>query len=135
MRRKITRVVTIAVLIGTILCFLSVSHASNPEIERSVGTKLFHKLGRGITNVFTGWIEIPRGIAQTWRETDPFTGFFVGGCKGIAWGWVRTMSGFYDILTFPIPAPTDYQPLFEPEFILPEIWGETLPELPGEEFE
>ena len=49
--------------------------ASDLEREQTEVGKMFHKLGRGVTNVLTGWIEIPRNIAETWKKTDPFTGF------------------------------------------------------------
>ena len=81
------------------------SWAVDLEREHSESGKIFHKLGRGITNVLTGWVEIPYNIAETWKKTDPFTGFIVGGVKGIAWGWARTCTGFYDIFTFPFPLP------------------------------
>ncbi len=97
--------------------------------EASTSHKIFHKLGRGATNLLTGWIEIPRYIAKEWREYDPFTGFFVGGAEGCAWAVGRTATGAYDICTFFLPIPADYEPLMEPEFILPGIWGEPIPEM------
>ena len=89
--------------------------------------KMFRKLGRGATNIFTGWMEIPKNISKQWRAYDPFTGFFVGGVEGVAWGVGRTMVGVYDTVTFFLPIPADYEPLMEPEFILPGIWGDPLP--------
>ena len=88
---------------------------------------MLHKLGRGVVNVLTGWLEIPYYMAEEWKRTDPFTGIVVGGIKGIAWGWARTCTGFFDIVSFPFPIPKDYEPLMEPEFLLPEIWGEPFP--------
>ena len=90
---------------------------------------MFHKLGRGTVNLLTGWIEIPKNIAKRWREYDPFTGFIVGGCEGAAWGLGRTATGAYDMVTFFLPIPEDYQPLMEPEFILPGLWGASIPEM------
>ena len=86
-----------------------------------------HKLGRGIVNVLTGWIEIPKNVAVEWKKTDPFSGVVIGTVKGFGWGWGRTVSGVYDIVTFPLPVPEDYNPLMEPEFILPDIWGADFP--------
>lgn len=90
-------------------------------------SKALTKLGRGIVNVLTGWVEIPKNIATEWRRTDPFSGFVVGTIKGIGWTIGRTISGAYDIITFPVPVPKEYKPLMEPEYILPSVWGESLP--------
>lgn len=95
--------------------------------EGTAATKIAHKLGRGVVNVFTGWIEIPKNMAKRWRQYDPITGIVVGGVEGLFMGFGRTATGFYDVFTFPLAIPENYQPLMEPEFILPSIWGESLP--------
>jgi putative exosortase-associated protein (TIGR04073 family) len=97
--------------------------------EGTQANKMFHKLGRGAVNTLTGWIEIPKNMAKQWRNYDPFTGIIVGGVEGAAWGVGRTATGLYDMVTFCLPIPEDYQPLMEPEFILPGIWGEPIPEM------
>ena len=120
----------VAVVIGAIfaLCLLSApGFADDLYREKSDVGKMMTKLGRGFVNVLTGWIEIPKNIAETWKETDPFTGFVVGTVKGMGWGWARTCTGFYDITTFLFPVPEDYESLIEPAYILPSIWGEPLP--------
>jgi putative exosortase-associated protein (TIGR04073 family) len=91
-----------------------------------------HKLGRGILNTFTGFLEVPKRIAQVWRDTDPVTGAVVGGIEGLGWGLARTATGIYDIVTFPIPVPANYEPLMQPEFVMPELWGATIPGLAGD---
>lgn len=95
--------------------------------ENSDIDKIFHKLGRGVVNLLTGWVEIPRNIAKEWRRTDPFTGTVIGLFKGLGWGIARTFSGFYEIISFPFPVPRNYEPIMQPEFILPTVWGERLP--------
>lgn len=89
--------------------------------------KMFHKLGRGLSNVLLGWVEIPKNIAKEWRQTEPFTGTIVGFVKGIGWAVARTVAGFYEVISFPFPVPRDYQPIMYPEFVLPSVWGERLP--------
>ena len=126
-----------------ILCSFTLnSWATDMEREHSQFGQMIHKLSRGVMNVITGWMEIPYwgvmnvitgwmeipyNITETWKDTDPFTGFVVGGIKGFFWGWARTCTGLYDVVTFPFPVPKDYEPLMEPEYILPEIWGEPFP--------
>jgi putative exosortase-associated protein (TIGR04073 family) len=105
------------------------SHAADEDIYRQNTdiNRMFHKLGRGIVNVLTGWIEIPKNVAKEWRQTDPFTGLVLGTIKGVGWGFGRTIAGVYEVITFPFPIPKDYNPVMQPEFILPSIWGESLP--------
>lgn len=97
-------------------------YRENSDIE-----KIFGKLGRGVVNVLTGWVEIPKTIAKEWRRTDPFTGTIVGFFKGLGWGVARTLAGFYEVVSFPFPVPRGYEPVMEPEYILPTVWGERLP--------
>lgn len=104
-----------------------ITSAAEIEQENSDINKMFHKLGRGIVNVFTGWLEIPKQTAQEWRRTDPFTGTVLGVVKGVVWGVARTFAGFYEVISFPFPVPSNYEPVMEPEFVLPTIWGERLP--------
>jgi putative exosortase-associated protein (TIGR04073 family) len=89
--------------------------------------KIFTKLGRGVVNVLTGWVEIPRNIAKEWRRTDPFTGTVIGLFRGLGWAVARTFAGFYEIISFPFPVPRNYEPIMQPEYILPTVWGERLP--------
>ncbi|MDX2175334.1 MAG: exosortase system-associated protein, TIGR04073 family [Candidatus Sumerlaeia bacterium] len=95
--------------------------------EQTDISKMFHKLGRGVSNVLFGWIEVPRNIAKEWRKTDPFTGTILGTVQGVVWTVGRTLGGVYDVVSFPFPIPNDYQPLMEPEFVLPTVWGDRLP--------
>ena len=121
------------IALAMVAAFAGVLALSSPAPAQTVNRrdttfdKALHKLGRGIANILTGWMEIPKEIAEAWRETDPFTGFIVGSIKGIGYTVVRIVAGFYEILTFPMPFPEDYAPIIEPEFVLPPIFGEDLP--------
>ena len=124
------KILTASLLIAVVFCMTGTGHAPGYDDvtrERSEVSQMTHKLGRGIVNILTGWIEIPKTIADKWRETDPATGFVMGFIQGSGWAFCRTATGFYDTVSFPFPAPDDYLPLMEPEFILPSIWGDELP--------
>jgi putative exosortase-associated protein (TIGR04073 family) len=95
--------------------------------DTSTFGRMQHKLGRGLANLFTGVVEIPKNISREWRRTDPATGIIVGGVKGIGWAATRTAVGAFETVTFPVPAPPNYEPLMMPEYPLPGIWGEQLP--------
>lgn len=76
-----------------------------------------HKLGRGGINIATGWIEIPKSIYQITVEDGIVVGLSIGTADGIAKAIVRTGGGVYDIVTFPVPIPEFYEPVYSPEFV------------------
>lgn len=89
--------------------------------EGSVIEKMGKKLGRGIVNVATGWVELPRNIYDTSVETNnPLMGITYGTLKGVGMTVVRTGAGAYDVVTFLFPVPQDYQPILKPEFVFEE---------------
>ena len=64
-----------------------------------------HKLGCGLTNVFTGWIEVPKQTYLGTRQDNPIIGVSGGLFKGLANTVLRAAIGLYDVVTFPIPSP------------------------------
>lgn len=89
--------------------------------ESSVPGKMARKFGRGLCNVALGWCEIPKNIMNSCEEINPYAGWFVGLIKGIGMTLARTLAGVWDIVTFPIPAPSDYEPVMEPEFVFESL--------------
>lgn len=77
----------------------------------------FTKLGRGVANTLTGWVELPKNIYNTSVEDNAFTGMTLGLAKGAGMSIVRTGAGIYEIVTFPFPLPQDYAPIIEPEYV------------------
>jgi putative exosortase-associated protein (TIGR04073 family) len=122
---KTASFLTLLAIVGTM--FLATPSSAQIERRDTDFDRMLHKLGRGIANVLTGWMEIPKEIAEAWRETDPITGLIVGTIKGVGYTIVRVVAGVYEILTFPMPFPENYEPIIEPEFVLPPIFGEDLP--------
>jgi putative exosortase-associated protein (TIGR04073 family) len=78
------------------------------------------KLGRGLANTVTGVVEIPKKIYLISKNDNPLLGFTWGWIKGTAVGLLRTAAGVYETVTFPIPAPADYEPIINPEFVFEE---------------
>ena len=76
------------------------------------------KLGRGVANTLTGPLELPRNIVSVTEEEGYAAGLTYGILKGIAWSVLRTTVGIYETITFPIPLPSNYDPILEPEFLL-----------------
>ena len=75
------------------------------------------KLGRGVVNIVTGWVELPKRIYETSQAQGAAAGLTWGVLRGLGYGFIRTTAGFYELFTFPFPAPPDYLPLIQPEYI------------------
>jgi putative exosortase-associated protein (TIGR04073 family) len=67
-----------------------------------------HKAGRGLTNVLTGWIEVPKQIHMGSQEANPVTGLAWGFVKGVGLTVLRGGVGIYEAVTFAIPYPKDF---------------------------
>lgn len=78
---------------------------------------MLRKLGRGLANVVTGVVEIPKGVQETFYEEGPVAAASWGLIDGIYKFFARTLTGIYEVVTFPIPLPADYEPIVQPEFL------------------
>jgi len=121
---RVVVVITAVLIMTTSMAFAR--GADDISRDQSRAGKMVHKLGRGFVNFATGWLELPKSIADQWERYDPFTGFALGTVKGVVWGAQRTAIGVYEVATFPLAIPKDYKPLMEPEFILTDIWGKQI---------
>jgi len=75
------------------------------------------KLVRGGVNLATGWVELPKRITETTNANGAFAGWTGGLLRGLGYGFVRTVAGAYELVTFPFPAPPRYAPVIQPEFV------------------
>ncbi len=85
--------------------------------EQSMAGLMGKKLLRGIANVSTGWMEVPKQIYRIGKEEGILAGALRGPIEGLGMFAGRTIGGAYEILTFPVPIPNPEQPLFEPAFV------------------
>ena len=100
----------------SIVCVTSAFAATNPV----------QKLGRGIVNVVTAPVEIPKEIRAHWIKGSEKTyhiivWIFCGTVKGVVMTGARIGSGSWDIATAPINIPQDYAPLLKPEYVF-DYW-------------
>ncbi|MFH1645208.1 MAG: exosortase system-associated protein, TIGR04073 family [Candidatus Omnitrophota bacterium] len=115
--KKGAKVTIVAVLI---LCFAAITLPAFAQ-EGSVVEKMGKKLGRGIVNIVTGWVELPKNIYDTSVETEnPLMGITYGTLKGVGMSVVRTGAGAYEVVTFLFPLPQDYEAILDPEFVFEE---------------
>jgi putative exosortase-associated protein (TIGR04073 family) len=105
MRRSAVSIIAIVVAVvfsvGSVYAASCASCApctSSCKTEELVGG-MGKKFVRGVTNVFTGWVEIPVQISKGYNKAC-FGGACVGICTGV-WHFVgRTASGFGDMAGF-----------------------------------
>ncbi len=75
----------------------------------------FDKLGRGVANVATGWMDVPKEMEKrSDDDSNLFAALLVAPVKGLLKAVGRTVVGAYEIVTFPIPT---YKPVIDPEFV------------------
>ena len=72
-----------------------------------------HKMGRGIVNVLTGWIEVPKQMQLGSQESNPVSGVGMGLLKGAGLTLLRGGVGIFEAVTFPIPYPKDFGSPYE----------------------
>lgn len=72
-----------------------------------------HKMGRGVGNVLTCWIEIPKNFHLGMQEENPVLGASWGLLKGLGLGLTRLAVGAFESVTFPIPYPNHYASPYE----------------------
>jgi putative exosortase-associated protein (TIGR04073 family) len=84
-------------------------------IDRAMGRYRLHaafaKLGRGLSNIAGGWLEVPANVGLYRSSRDTGGSFFTGLTYGLVRGVARTGVGFYETVTFPIPFPKCFAPI------------------------
>lgn len=105
-----SRSLAITVLVLVVIGLLTISAPSYAQ-------DAFKKLGRGVVNSLTGWLEIPKGVVDESKANNVFMGLTVGTIKGLGLGLVRTGAGIYETVTFPFPIPEGYEPIVKPEYV------------------
>lgn len=71
------------------------------------------KLGRGVVNATTGWVEVPKQATLGAQEAG-LPGLFGGLFQGLAQGIARTVAGGYEVGSFWAPIPDRYEPVMKP---------------------
>ena len=101
----VTSVLMIATAIA-LLVWPMVSHADTA----------WHKAGRGLAEITTAFLEIPGNIITTSNREGKAAGWTEGFAKGLGMFILRPPIGVYELVTAPIPAPANYEPILSPEY-------------------
>ena len=72
-----------------------------------------NKLGRGVVNATTGWVEIPKRAVQGGQQAGA-AGAVVGFFNGLGMAVTRSVAGGFEIGTFLVPNPNGWGPLMKP---------------------
>jgi len=105
------------ILIGLVI-FLLTSAIAIPAYSFDIYDPM-KKLARGGCNMLT----FPLELYYQFKEVNTYDGPVAAATWGLAKGFfmsgVRLVVGAYEIVTFPIPIPKDYEPILtDPEFML-----------------
>jgi putative exosortase-associated protein (TIGR04073 family) len=87
----------------------------SPKPETIVG-KMAFKFARGITNVATCVVELPKQSYLCVRDQGG-VGFVVGPLKGIGMTAYRALIGSVETVFFLVPQPGYYDPMVDPDFV------------------
>ncbi|MCH2174096.1 MAG: exosortase system-associated protein, TIGR04073 family [Lentisphaeria bacterium] len=111
-----------AVAIFATLSFVTSTQANEPDADltrvepRGFAVSMDHtptrKLGRGISNILFGILEVPYTMVQVDREYGGAAGFTWGLIKGVKRFVIRVVVGVYEVFTFWGKQGT----IIEPEF-------------------
>ena len=108
MRRCCHKIILISLAVVALMNIATPSFAQDPG----------KKLGRGVVNILTGWVELPKNMYETSQQSNAFVGATIGFIKWLGMTVVRTGAGVYDAATFPFPLPKKFKPVLEPEYVM-----------------
>lgn len=111
-----------------LLSFTTPCFAQDTLKPEAVVEKMAFKLARGVTNIGTSIVELPKQSYLTVRDRGN-VGYVIGPLKGIGMGLYRLLMGGVETIFFMVPQPGYYDPIVEPEFVW-NGWEERRPE-PG----
>ena len=111
--RRTIRIALLVLLLATGL-YPAPAHAAN----------VFTKLGRGVANTATGWVELPASIGEKKREGTAVLWLVTGTVEGLIKAVTRTFYGVWDIVSCPIP-PYDGPLLDPPTLATMDAWPPT----------
>jgi putative exosortase-associated protein (TIGR04073 family) len=113
------------VLVAAVLSVAVTGFARGPFYSESIPARSSRKFTRGLLNTVFFWAEVPKEVNRDWQNVDPLTGVFTGTGKGIYKGAQRFGAGIYEMVTFPIDSPANYQPIIYPETVMEDgvDWG------------
>ena len=106
-------VLALTLLILTVATPCLAIEAQKPE---AIADKMAFKFVRGVTNVATAVVEIPKQSYLTVRDRGG-VGYVVGPLKGLGMTFYRGLVGVAEAVFFMVPQPGYYDPMIDPEYV------------------
>ncbi len=110
--RQVVTIISVVLM----TCLSSVSFAQEEKKPETIVGKMSTKFVRGITNVATSVVELPKQTYVTVRD-DGAVGIVTGPLKGIGMTVYRAFIGAVETVFFPVPQPGYYDPMIDPEYV------------------
>ena len=67
-----------------------------------------YKMGRGLVNIVTCWVEVPRCLVY-YNSQVPVLGLVVGACQGVGFTAIRAFAGVADFVSFGFMSDSIYE--------------------------
>ena len=99
-----------------LLLFATSSFAIDGQPPEAIAEKMAIKLVRGVANVATSLVEVPKQSYLTIRDRGA-SGYVVGPLKGMGMAFYRLFVGVAETVFFAVPQPGYYDPMIQPEFV------------------
>ena len=90
--------------------------ATADQQPEMIAEKMAIKLTRGVTNVVTSIVELPKQTILTGRDMGP-VGYVIGPIKGVGMTLYRGVIGVVETVFCMVPQPGYYDPMMDPEFV------------------
>lgn len=100
-------------LVVLVNCAVTAAWAGDESVVEAAGQKAVRGLGNAGLGVV---VEIPKTVYYDTLEDGPVYGLTVGLLEGLSWGIARTLTGVYEVVTFPFPVPEGYRPIYKPSY-------------------
>jgi len=98
--------------------------------HKDYGQAVGRKLQRGASNIAFGWVEIPAGISEIGNKHGVGAAATWGVVHGVGRAIQRTAVGIFEVITFPVGLPQNFEPIIEPEYVLGQDNIETAEDSP-----
>jgi len=92
--------------------FVAMFMVASPAIASDYTNQVVDKFSRGFANTLTGWVELPKDIVNTSKQSNVGVGLTVGLVKGIMNTVGRTVVGAVELVTFFIPSKEFVHPRY-----------------------
>jgi putative exosortase-associated protein (TIGR04073 family) len=111
MRTKVTLLFLLLLMLCATTCF-----ALEGQQPEAVAEKMAFKLVRGVANVATSVVEIPKQSYLMVRDRGRI-GYLVGPLKGMGMAFYRLFAGVTETVFFAVPQPGYYDSMIDPEYV------------------